>query len=106
MSNDIKHKVKLAWERKLSYLNLQEQFQNELTFAFGGGMWRADRETIAFLTAFVNIEQMTVEDIYCVPRQVNPNELLEICKQKYQFAANNWAAEYARLSSIRKADNV
>jgi len=106
MSDSIKQKAKLAWERKFSYLNLQEKFQDELTFAHSNGMWRADRETIGFLSAFKGIDLMIVEDIYNVPRQINPNELLELCKQKYQFAANNWATEYARLSTVRKADNV
>jgi hypothetical protein len=106
MSEDIKQLAKLAWDRKLSYLNLQERFQDELTFAHSGGMWRADRETIAFLSVFDDIEQITVEDVYNVPRQVNPVELLNLCKEKYQLAANSWAVEYAKLARIRRADNV
>ena len=106
MSDNIKQLAKLAWDRKLSYLNLQERFQDELTFAHSGGMWRADKETISFLNAFSNIDQITFEDIYNVPRQINPSELLEVCKQKYQFAANAWAVEYAKLAKVRKADNV
>jgi len=106
MSDDIKQLAKLAWDRKLSYLNLQERFRDELTFAHGGGMWRADRETIAFLTAFNSVEQITMEDIYSVPRQINPIELLKICKEKYQYAANAWAVEYAKLSRIRRAEDV
>jgi hypothetical protein len=106
MSDDIKQKAKLAWDRKLSYLNLQERFQNDLVFAHSEGMWRADRETVAFLTAFCDVEQITMEDIYCVPRQVNPLSLLNLCKQKYQFAANAWATEYANLTKVRKAEDV
>jgi len=106
MSEDIKQLAKLAFDRKLSYLNLQERFQNDLTFAHSGGMWRADRETIAFLTAFDDVEQITLEDIYSVPRQVNPAELLTQCKEKYQYAANAWAVEYAKLSRVRRAENV
>ena len=106
MIDDIKQLAKLAWDRKLSYLNLQERFRDELTFAYSGGMWRADRETIAFLTAFVDVEQIVLEDIYGVPRKVNPIELLEQCKQKYQFVVNAWAVEYAKLSRIRRADDV
>ena len=48
MSEDIKQLAKLAWDRKLSYLNLQERFQDELTFAYSEGMWCADRETLLF----------------------------------------------------------
>lgn len=106
MSDDIKQLAKLAWDRKLSYLNLQERFRDDLTFAHDGGMWRADRETIAFLTAFNSVEQITMEDIYSVPRQINPIELLKICKEKYQYAANAWAVEYAKLSRIRRAEDV
>jgi hypothetical protein len=106
MSEDIKQKAKLAWDRKLSYLNLQERFQDDLTFAYSGGMWRANRETVAFLVAFVDVEQIIAEDIYGVPRQVNPAELLKQCKEKYQYAANAWAVEYAKLAKVRRSDNV
>lgn len=106
MSEDIKQLAKLAWDRKLSYLNLQERFQDELTFAYSEGMWCANRETIAFLTAFTDVEQITVEDIYGVPRQVNPVELLKQCKEKYQYAANSWAVEYAKLAKVRQAKDV
>ncbi len=106
MSDSIVEQAKLAWNRKLSYFNLQEQFQNQLVFAYSSGMWRADRETIAFLSAFADVERITAEDIYGVPRQIDPAELLTLCKQKYQFAANAWAVEYAKLSKVRKAADV
>ena len=106
MSDNIKNKATLAWNRKRSYLNLQEKFNDDLTFAHNGGMWCANRELIAFLNAFKDLEQLTVCDIYNVPRQVNPGELLYLCKEKYQYAANAWAVEYAKLSRIRKSENV
>ncbi len=104
--SDIKELATLAWDRKRSYLNLKEKFQDLLVFAHSGGMWRADRETIAFLSVFADVAQITLEDIYAVPRQVNPQELLQLCKEKYQFAANSWAVEYAQLSTVRRADHV
>ena len=106
MIDDIKAQAKLAWDRKQSYANLHEKYQEMLFFSHAGGMWKADRETIAFLAAFKEIEQLTVEDIYNVPRQVSPAKLLELCMQKYQFAANSWSKEYRDLSQIRKAENV
>lgn len=106
MSDDIKQKATLAWDRKRSYLNLLEKLNDELTFAHCGGMWNANRELIAFLTAFQDVEQITLADIYNVPRQVNPIELLKLAKEKYQYAANSWAVEYNKLARIRKADDV
>lgn len=106
MSENIVEQAKLAWNRKLSYFNLQEQFQDQLVFAHSSGMWRADRETIAFLSAFADIDHITAEDIYGVPRQIKPAELLDLCKQKYQFAANAWAVEYANLSKVRRSSDV
>lgn len=106
MTDDIRQQAKLAWDRKQAHANLYEKFQEMLVFSHSGGMWRADRETIAFLSCFPGIEQMTVEDIYNVPRQVNPVELLALCKEKYQFAANSWSVEYKNLARIRKADGV
>ena len=47
-----------------------------------------------------------MEDIYSVPRQVNPVELLKQCKEKYQYAANSWAVEYAKLAKVRRAKDV
>lgn len=106
MVDDIKQTAKLAWDRKLSYLNLKEKFQDTLTFVYNEGIWRADRETIAFLSAFNGIDQIIFEDIYGVPRSVNPIELLNLAREKYQFAANAWAVEYAKLSKVRRSENV
>lgn len=106
MVDEIKQKAKSAWDRRLCYLNLKEKFQDHLTFAHSGGMWTADRETIAFLTAFHDVEQITMEDIYNVPRQVSPSELLKLCKEKYQFAANSWAVEYNNISRTRRSEDV
>lgn len=104
--SDIKEKAMLAWNRKHSYYNLKEKFQDDLNFSHSDGMWCANREFIAFLTAFQNVDQIVIEDIYGVPRTVNPVELLEVSKEKYQFAANAWAVEYNKLARVRRADNV
>jgi hypothetical protein len=106
--SDIQQTIKAAWNRKQVYAAIKEKFQESLTFSHSGGMWKADRETISFLSAFLHFspEQITMEDIYGVPRQVNPKELLDLCITKYQYVANNWAVEYRELSSIRRAENV
>ena len=104
--SDIKNDIKLAWDRKQAQQSLKEKLNAELIFAHNGGMWCANRETISFLNAFPNISEMTVEDIYGIPRQVNPMELLELCKQQYQFATNAWAVEYQKLARIRRANDL
>ena len=104
--SDIKEKAMLAWNRKHSYYNLKEKFQDDLNFSHSSGMWCANKEFISFLTAFQNVDQIVLEDIYNVPRTVNPVELLEVSKEKYQFAANAWAVEYNKLAKVRQAKNV
>lgn len=106
--SEIQKQAKLAWDRKQAYANIKEKYQESLTFSLFGGTWKADRELISFLSAFSNknIKNLTLEDIYGVPRQVEPEELLKTCIEKYQFVANTWAVEYRELSRIRRADNV
>jgi hypothetical protein len=106
MNEEIKTKAKAAWDRSLLRTNLKQRFQDQLNFAYSGGMWRADRETIAFLSAFNNREHLVVEDIYGVPRTINPTELLEQCIERYQYAANTWSAEYHQFSQTRRASDV
>jgi len=106
MNKEIKQKAKAAWDRSLLRTNLKQHFQDQLNFAYSGGMWRADRETIAFLSAFRDIEHLVVEDIYGVPRAVNPQELLEQCIERYQYAANTWSQEYRKFSQTRRVDDV
>lgn len=104
--SDIKSNIKLAWNRKQAQQNLKEKLNSELMFAHQGGMWCADRSTISFLSAFPNISEMVVEDVYGIPRKVNPMELLDLCKQKYQYATNAWAVEYQKLARTRRADDL
>jgi hypothetical protein len=106
--SDIQQTIKAAWDRKQAYAAIKEKFQESLVFSHSGGMWRADRETIAFLSAFLHSspEQITMEDVYGVPRQINPKELLDLCINKYQYVANIWSVEYRELSRIRRAENV
>lgn len=106
MSDEIKQIAKAVWDRSLAKTNLKQKFQDSLLFSYNGGMWSADRETVAFLSAFANIEHLIVEDIYGVPRPVNPSELLNECVQRYQYAANAWAVEYQKFANTRRADDV
>jgi len=106
MNEKIKQKAKAAWDRSLLHTNLKQRFQDQLNFAHDGGMWQADRETIAFLSAFDNCEHLVVEDIYGVPRKVNPQELLSQCVERYQYAANAWSCEYHEFARTRRAEDV
>lgn len=106
MSEEIKQKAKAAWDRSLLRTNLNQRFQDQLNFAFSGGMWCANRETIAFLSAFRDVEHLVVEDIYGVPRAVNSQDLLDQCIERYQYAANTWAQEYHKFSQTRRVEDV
>jgi len=94
------------WDRKHAQRLLHESMQDQLIFAHSNGMWRANRELIAFLSAFQHTNHLVVEDIYGVPRTVNPQELLEQACQRYQSAANAWAVAWADLAKVRKAADV
>jgi len=103
---DIKKQAKAAWDRSLHKTNLKQKFQDTLIFSHDNGMWNADRETIAFLSAFRNSNHLIVEDIYGVPRSVDPSKLLAECVERYQYAANRWSNDYQAFAQTRRADDV
>lgn len=101
---DIRETVKLAWDRKQSLHNLRVDMHDRLVLHMFDGTWKVDRELIAFLQAFQDCDQIVMEDVYEVPRTVNPQELLKRAKEEYQFVTNAWAVKYKEIARKRKVD--
>jgi hypothetical protein len=79
---------------------LKEKYQAKLTFAFGGGLWKAGPELIALLTGRTNTD-IVLMDLYEQPVRVNAPQLLRECESRWQEQMNAWLVEYEQLNRNR-----
>jgi hypothetical protein len=79
---------------------LKEKYQAKLTFAFGGGMWRAGPELIALLKDRSEVD-IVLQDLYENPVRVVAPQLLREAESRWQEQMNAWLVEYEQLSKNR-----
>jgi hypothetical protein len=79
---------------------LREKYQAKMTFAYGGGMWRAGPELLVLL-ATVPPGDVVIPDLYETPVRVNPEELRGLAMQRWQEQMNAWLVEYDALHKNR-----
>jgi hypothetical protein len=79
---------------------LKEKYQGKLTFAHGGGMWRADPNTIIYLQ-LCDLDEVVLVDLYENPVKVNVYNLMTEMRQRWQEQMNAWLVEYEALSKNR-----
>ena len=82
---------------------LKEKYQAKLTFAYGGGMWRAGPELINTLTASLDYGQqgLVLLDMYDTPVMVDYKELLTLAQERWQEQMNAWLVEHEELNRNR-----
>ena len=79
---------------------LKEKYNAKLLVAEQGGLWRADQETISFLTAFLN-EEVVLMDTFDNPVKVNRQDLKDKLCETYYRVMNEWHDEWKELESKR-----
>jgi hypothetical protein len=79
---------------------LKEKYEAKLLVAEQGGLWRADQETISFLTAFLN-EEVVLMDTFNNPVKVNRQDLKDKLCETYYRVMNEWHDEWKELESKR-----
>lgn len=79
---------------------LQEKYNAKLLVAEQGGLWKADKETISFLTAFLN-EEVVLMDTFNNPVKVNRQDLKDKLCETYYRVMNEWHNEWKELESKR-----
>lgn len=79
---------------------LREKYNAKLLVAEQGGLWRADQETISFLSTFLS-EEVVLIDTFDNPVKVNSRELLEKLLNTYNDVMNEWHTEWKELESKR-----
>lgn len=79
---------------------LAEKYHNKLLIAEQGGLWKADQQTIAFLSSSGN-EDIVLIDTFDNPVKVKRKELLDKLTETYWNVMNEWNAEWKELESKR-----
>ena len=82
---------------------LKEKYNAKLLVAEQGGLWKADKETIAFLTIMSNDwdDKVILMDTFDNPVLVDRSELLSKLKQVYNGVMLEWYNEWKELESNR-----
>lgn len=80
---------------------LKEKYEAKLLIADQGGLWKADLQTITFLSAVSNVTEIVLIDTFNNPVKVNRLELLSKLENTYLDVMNEWYREWKELESKR-----
>lgn len=94
-------KARFSHNSAKSYL--RDKYDSKLFFADQGGLWKADVQTIAFLSAMPNHydARVVMIDTFQNPVLVYRGELLSKLKQVYNTVMLEWYNEYKELENNR-----
>ena len=79
---------------------LKEKYESKLQVAEQDGLWKADIQTISFLSSF-DTATLVVVDIFGNPILVNRKELLDKLSLVYQSVTSEWYNEFSSLENRR-----
>lgn len=80
---------------------LKDKYDSKLIIAEQGGLWRADQQTITFLSTMNDDNFVIIIDTFNNPVQVNREQLLKVLKTTYNTVMLDWYKEWKELESKR-----
>jgi len=89
------------FEHAAARRTLKEKYQGKLTFAYGGGMWRAGPELQSTIFTCGKIGEVVLLDLYETPVKIDTTELMALSQQRWQEQMNAWLVEYEELNQNR-----
>ena len=92
---------------------LKEQQQQRLTVTHNGGMFRVDMTLIVYLKQsvmdaglFGASSKLVIPDSYDTPIEVDIEQLLRSCAERWAEVHNDWYNEYQELKGKRRVKDV
>ena len=79
---------------------LKDKYDSKLIVADQGGLWKADTQTINFLST-MDDNFIVLVDTFSNPVQVNRDNLLTLLKETYNKVMLEWYKEWKELESKR-----
>lgn len=104
-TENLRNSARVAFDRELLKQNLKVTMDSRLVVNYEGGVFTVTRELISFLHAYEN-DKIYILDDYNIPICAIANELLKLCKQRYQEIMNEWHIQYDEQTRIRTAKNI
>jgi hypothetical protein len=80
---------------------LKDKYDSKFIVAAQAGLWRADQQTISFLSTMNTDNYVIMIDTFNNPVQVNREQLLEVLKTTYNNVMIEWYKEWKELESKR-----
>jgi hypothetical protein len=80
---------------------LKDKYDSKLIVADQGGLWKADQQTISFLSSMSDDNFVIIVDTFDNPVQVNRVKLLELLRNTYNTVMLEWYKEWKELESKR-----
>ena len=99
-TNELISHSRARFDHHQARIVLREKYQAKLSFAHGGGMWRASPELLVLL-ATVPPGDAVIPDLYETPVRVNPEELRGLAMTRWQEQMTAWLVEYEELHKNR-----
>jgi len=92
---------------------LKEQQQQRLSVTYNGGLWRVDLPLLTYLYMknvnaglFQQSTKCILTDSYDTPIEVDTEELIKICDNRWNEVYNDWYNEYTDLKTKRKVKDI
>ena len=102
-TNDLVQQARARFDHAAVRRVLKEKYEAKLLIAEQGGLWRADQQTIAFLSVMVNDydDKVVLMDTFDNPVLIERSELLPKLKEVYRNVMSEWYDEWKELESKR-----
>ena len=93
--------AKARFNHNSAKAQLKDKYDSKLIVADQGGLWRADQQTISFLSSMNDNNFIIMMDTFDNPVQVKREELLTVLKDTYSTVMLEWYKEWKELESKR-----
>lgn len=92
--------AKARFNHNSAKAQLKDKYDSKLIVAEQNGLWKADAQTIALLTAF-DTDDIVLMDTFDNPVKVDRIKLLETLRNTYAVVMQEWHDEWKELESKR-----
>ena len=99
--NDLVKSVRLATDYQKNKRILKEKIITDLHMPYSNGLFKISPELLAFVATWPD-DVLYIEDVYENPIKLNRNEFLNLARQHYQTAMNEWHQQHEELKRIRR----
>jgi hypothetical protein len=99
-TNTLLTDIKARFNHNSAKAYLTEKYNAKLIVADQGGLWRADLQTISFLSSSINM-YLVIIDTFGNPVKVGRQELLEVLENTYNNVMEEWHQEWQELETKR-----